>query len=189
MSIGLVAAIGGASVLLVGISLFNKVIGRKNQVENAFGSVDAMLKKRFDLIPGLVATVKQYASHEQETLTRLTALRARAVDRGAPGQDDAVALDKELSQTLGRLMVAVESYPALKANEGFQQLQRSLNEIEEQLSASRRAFNAAVTDYNDAVEMFPTNFIAGAMGLRRKPVFQLQEAERANPDVAGLFKA
>ena len=188
MSSGLAAAIGGGVVLIAVFLIYNSLIGRRNQVENAFASIDVMLKKRFDLIPGLVATVKQYASHEQETLTKLTALRTRAGEVRA-GSDEAVALDKQLSQALGGLMVTVERYPDLKASENFQQLQRSLNEVEEQLSASRRAFNAAVTDYNNSVEMFPTNLAARMMGLRRRLVFEIAEAERARPDVAALFKA
>jgi LemA protein len=136
----------------------------------------------------LVATVKQYASHEQETLTKLAALRSQAAGVRT-GSDEAVGLNNQLSQALGRIMVVAESYPALKANENFQQLQRSLNEVEEQLSAARRAFNAAVTSYNDGVEMFPTNVVARLIGLRRRQVFEVPETERARPDVATLFKA
>jgi LemA protein len=179
------AGVAGFLVLVL-ILIYNRLVGRKNQVENASGSVDAMLKKRFDLIPSLVATVKQYAAHENEVLTKLTELRSRA---GQPrGPDENVALDRELTTALGRVLVIAESYPALQANQNFQQLQRALTEIEEQLSASRRTFNAAVTDYNDAVEMFPSNVIAGMIGYKRRQVFEIVEAERQRPDVAALFR-
>jgi LemA protein len=183
----LFALVGAGVAFVVGIGVFNSLIGRKNAVENSFSTIDVMLKKRSDLIPGLVATVKQYATHEQETLTNLTSLRARAGE-ARRGSDESVALNNEITSALGRVMVVAESYPVLRASENFQQLQRSLNEIEEQLSAARRAFNAAVTSYNDGVEMFPTSVVARLMGLRRRQVFELPEAERARPDVAALFK-
>ncbi|MFH1498532.1 MAG: LemA family protein [Verrucomicrobiota bacterium] len=176
-----------AVAALIGFVLYNSLVGKKNQVENAFASIDVYLKKRYDLIPNLVATVKQYAEHEAGTLAKVTEMRARAVS-GSAGTDEKVALNNELSAGLGRLMVAVEAYPELKANENFNQLQRTLNEIEEQLSAARRAFNASVTDFNNAVEMFPTNLLAGMMGYTRRTLLVTPEAERANVNVADLFK-
>lgn len=182
-----IAGISAAGLLLVGILIYNMLVGRKNQVENAFSSIDVMLKKRHDLIPGLVATVKQYAAHEQATLTQLTELRARAA--GA-GPSERVGLENQLTQALGRIMVVAENYPTLMANESFQQLQRTLNEVEEQLSAARRAYNAAVTDFNNALEMFPTNVVGKAMSYERRPLFVLDSAaERQRPDVAQLFRS
>ncbi len=167
--------------------LYNSLIGKKNQVENAFGGMDAMLKKRYDLIPNLVSTVQQYATHERELLEKVTSLRTQAI-QGNLSNDDKVELDNQISGALGQIMVAVESYPDLKANENFLQLQASLNEIEEQISASRRAYNAAVTDYNNGVEMFPTNIMAGMMNLKRKKVFEITETERQNVNVGELFQ-
>lgn len=170
------------------VIIYNSLIGKKNQVEKAFASIDTLLKKRYDLIPNLVATVKQYAKHEAGTLTEITELRAKAMSGGA-SPDEQVALNNALGKALGGIMVAVENYPELKANENFMQLQRSLNEIEEQISASRRAFNASVTDFNNAVEMFPTNIFAGMMGYKRRQLFEIPETERQNVNVGDLFKA
>jgi len=167
--------------------LYNNLIGRKNQVEYAFGGMDTMLKKRYDLIPNLVSTVQQYATHERELLEKVTALRTQAL-QGNLSNDNKVELDNQISGALGQIMIAVESYPDLKANENFLHLQASLNEVEEQISASRRAYNAAVTDYNNGIEMFPTNIMAGMMKLRRKSVFEITETERQNVNVGELFQ-
>ena len=179
----------GVAVVVVGLvvfAMYNTLVGKKNQVENAFATIDTLLKKRYDLIPNLVATVKQYMEHEAGTLTKITELRAKALS-GSISSDDSVALNNQLGKMLGNIMVAVENYPDLKANQNFLQLQGTLNEIEEQLSAARRAFNASVTDFNNAVEMFPTNIMAGMMGYRRRQLFEASEAERETPDVKDLF--
>ena len=175
-----------AMVLVFLVLLYNTLIAKKNQVENVFGSIDALLKKRYDLIPNLVSTVKTYMLHEKGTLTELTELRAKAIS-GTLSNDEKVDLDNKLSQTLGGIMVAVENYPDLKANQNFLQLQSTLNEVEEQISASRRAYNASVTDYNNAVEMFPTNIVASMLQYKRKNVFEIPEIERTAPDVKDLF--
>ena len=167
--------------------MYNSLIGKKNQVENAFASIDTLLKKRYDLIPNLVSTVKQYMQHEAGVLTEVTELRSKALSSGL-SSDEAVELDNKIGKALGGIMVAVENYPELKASDNFQQLQRSLNEVEEQISAARRAFNAAVTDFNNAVEMFPTNIMAGLMHYRRRQLFEIPEQERRNVDVGDLFK-
>lgn len=187
--IGLMACAGGALLLLVVLYavLYNSLIGKKNQVEYAYSGVDVQLKKRHDLVPNLVATVKQYMEHERELLERITELRARATASNLSDQERLQA-ESQLSGALRSLMIAVENYPQLKANENFMHLQASLNEIEEQIAAARRAYNAAVTDYNNAVEMFPTNIVAGMMGLKRRPVFEAEESERATPQVSQLFK-
>lgn len=176
--------VGGivVAVLLVGVGMYNSLVGKKNQVENAFATIDVMLKKRYDLIPNLVACVKQYAKHESAVLQEVTELRARALS-GAVTSDEAVSINNRIGKALGGLMAVVENYPELKANEQFLQLQRTLNEIEEQLSAARRAFNASITLYNNAVEMFPTSLVAGMMGYQRRQWFEAPEAERAAPNV------
>lgn len=185
MMIGLI--IGGVLLLLL-ILMFNSLISKKNQVENAFSSVDVMLKKRFDLIPNLVSTVKAYMKHEQETLMKLTELRAKAIS-GDVGSDEKVDLSNQISSAVRGIMVAVENYPDLKASDNFLQLQGTWNETEEQISASRRFFNSAVTDYNNAVEMFPSNMIAGMMGYKRKQVFETPEIERQNISAKQLFES
>ncbi|MER3402968.1 MAG: LemA family protein [Armatimonadota bacterium] len=183
------ACAGGALLLLVVlyVVLYNSLIGKKNQVEYAYSGVDVQLKKRHDLVPNLVATVKQYMEHERGLLERITELRARVTASNLSDQERLQA-ESQLSGALRSLMIAVENYPQLKANENFMHLQASLNEIEEQMAAARRAYNAAVTDYNNAVEMFPTNIVAEMMGLKRRPVFEAEETERETPQVAQLFK-
>lgn len=174
-------------IVAILVLLYNFLVGKKNQVENIFGSMDALLKKRFDLIPSLIATVQEAMKHERGTLEELTSLRASAMKPNVDANDMA-QLDSKLSSLLGSIMVAVEDYPELKANENTMQLQRALNEVEEQLSAARRAYNQVVTDYNNAIEMFPTNIMAGYMHYTRKKVFTINENERKNVDVKGLFE-
>ena len=172
----------------VGFGMYNSLVGRRNAVDNAFAGIEAQLKKRYDLIPNLVAAVRQYLQHEAGVLSELTALRAKATAGGLT-PDEQVELNQRLGQSLRGIMVQVENYPQLRATENFQQLQRSLNEVEEQLSAARRAYNAAVTDYNNAVQMFPTNLLAGWLKFAPRRWFETPEAERQNPNVKELFKA
>ncbi len=183
MNIGLLVLIGGA--VLIGL-LYNSLVGKKNQVQNVFASIDTLLKKRYDLIPNLIATVKTYMQHERGTLTEITELRAKAIS-GNITDDQKVDLDNKVTKALGGIMVAVENYPDLKANQNFMQLQRSLTEIEEQISAARRAYNASVTDYNNAIEMVPTNILASMMHYQRKQVFEIAQKERQNVDVKNIF--
>jgi LemA protein len=175
------------TLALIAILMYNSLIGKKNQVENIFAGVDTVLKKRFDLIPNLVASVERYMEHEKETLEKVTQYRAQAMKPGI--SDEAkIALDAKLTSALGAINIAMEAYPDLKANENVMHLQRSLAEIEEQISAARRAYNQAVTDLNNAIEMFPTNLMAGWMKLHRRAVFEITVSERQNVDVKGLFK-
>lgn len=178
---------GALGLAILYAILYNSLIGKKNQVEYAFSGIDVQLKKRHDLIPNLVATVKQYMEHERGLLERVTELRSRALSPNLP-ENERMQVEAALSGALRNLMIAVENYPQLRANENFMHLQASLNEIEEQIAAARRTYNAAVTDYNNAIEMFPTNLIAATMGLKRRAVFEAEEAERATPSVAKLFQ-
>lgn len=168
------------------ILMYNSLISKKNQVDNIFAGVDAVLKKRYDLIPNLVASVERYMEHEKSTLEKITEYRAQAMKSGI-SDDTKIALDAKLSTALGSISVAMEAYPDLKANENVMHLMRSLNEVEEQISAARRAYNQSVTDLNNAIEMFPTNFIAGWMSLQKRSVFEITVAERQNVDVNDLF--
>ena len=173
-------------IVLMVVLMYNSLINKKNQVENAFGGMDVQLKKRYDLIPNLISSVKTYMKHESDTLTEITALRTKAIS-GDLSDDDKVDLDNKITSKLGGIMVAVENYPDLKASDNFIQLQKSLNEVEEQISASRRSYNASVTDLNNGVEKFPSNIIAGMMNLKRKQVFEIPEIQRDNVDVGNLF--
>jgi len=176
-------------LLVVGIILilmYNSLVSKKNQVENIFASVDTQLKKRYDLIPNLVATVSKYMEHEKSLLTEVTKLRAEA-NKPNISDEQKITLDAKVTSALGSIMIAVENYPDLKANENVMHLQGTLNEVEEQISAARRAYNQAVTDYNNAVEMIPTNIMANIMNYRRKEVFEISEGERENINVKELF--
>ena len=183
----LVALIVVSAFALTAVLVYNGLISKRNQVENAFGGMDVQLKKRYDLIPNLVATVQQYMTHERSTLEEITRLRTEALRPGL-SPDAKVQLDNAITAQLGGLRVAVESYPDLKATETFGNLQRALNEVEAQISASRRAYNAAVTTFNTAIESVPGTFFAGPMGLTRREVFEIPEVERANVDVRSLFE-
>jgi LemA protein len=173
-------------IALFAIILYNIIVRKRNEVDNAFGSIDVQLKKRYDLIPNLVNTVKQYVKHEKELLSEITQMRTRIIDKNL-SPDEKVVLDNQISSSMGNIMVAVENYPDLKANENFINLQRTLNEAESQISAARRTYNAVITDYNNAIQSFPGNLIAGIMGLKHKQVFLIPEYERQNIDVKGIF--
>ncbi len=173
-------------VVISFVLMYNSLVARKNMVENMFGSIDALLKQRYDMIPNLVASVKEYMKHEKEVLEKITELRSLALN--AKSDDEKIDIENRLEGLLSKLMVNVENYPELKANENFLQLQESLKDIEDRISAARRAYNQAVTDYNNAVEMFPTNIIASIFHFRRKKVFEIPENERQNVDVGELFK-
>jgi len=177
-----------AVVVFILVMMYNSLVSKKNQVQNIFAGVDTQLKKRYDLIPNLVASVEKYMEHEKSILTEVTQLRSEA-NKPNISDEHKIALDKKITSALGSIMVAVENYPELKANQNVMHLQHSLSEIEEQISAARRAYNQAVTDYNNALEMIPTNFMASAMGYTKKEVFEITESERKNINVKELFNS
>jgi LemA protein len=177
--------IAAAVLVVVVVFLYNRLVRRRLQVDNAFGSIDAMLKKRHDLIPNLVSAVRVYMRHEEGLLTRVTELRAAASSKDlAPGRRSAV--EAELTRALSGLMVAVEAYPELRSNENVLQLQAALNEVEEQISAARRFYNTAATEYNTARRVFPSNLVAAVMRVDAVPVYSAEAEERATPDVGRL---
>ena len=182
-----IAIVVGVVVLIL-VLIYNSLVGKKNQVINVFGTIDAILKKRYDLLPKLITTVKNYMKHERELLENITEMRAKAVS-GNLSDDEKVDLDNKMSKMLGGIMVAVENYPDLKANQNFLQLQGTMNEVEEQISAARRAYNAAVTDYNNAVEMLPTSIMAAIIGYKMKKVFEISEEQRQDIDTEKLFNS
>ncbi|MBR4916977.1 MAG: LemA family protein [Fibrobacter sp.] len=163
-----------AVVLVVWIaSMYNGLVKLRNNRENAFANIDVQLKQRFDLVPQLVNTVKGYAAHEKELLEKVTAARAAAMS--ANTVDEKVAADKALSGALAGLRVSLEAYPELKANQNFLQLQNELADIENKLSATRRFFNSATREFNNACEVFPSNIIAGMFGFKRAPMYEATE--------------
>lgn len=167
-------------LLLLVIIIYNKLISRKNAVDNAFFSMDVMLKKRYDLIPQLVDTVKGYMLHEKELLTNLTAMRQKSMEFKLSANDK-VVLDNQINDALQQVFIRFENYPDLKASDNFLKLQGAINETEEQLAAARRFYNAAVNDYHNAIEMFPSSVIASWMNLKHKAYFSIQETDKAVP--------
>lgn len=177
--------------LVIGVILilmYNTLVAKKNNVENIFASVDTQLKKRYDLVPNLVASVSKYMEHEKSLLTEVTQLRSQA-NKSHLSNEHKMQLDSKMSSALGSIMIAVENYPELKANENVMHLQRSLNEVEEQIAAARRTYNQAVTEYNNTIEMIPTSFMASAMQYKRKEVFEISTQERQNINVKELFES
>lgn len=173
--------------VLICFYFYNKVINLRNRAEEAESGIDVQLKKRFDLIPNLVSTVQEYMKHEQDTLTKLTELRTQAL-KGNVSHDELMGLSEKAESMLKSIMVSVENYPELKASANMELLQRSLNETEDQIAASRRAYNIAVRELNNAVDMIPTNIFASMLNIKRREFIEIKEQERENVNVSELFK-
>lgn len=173
-------------LFLIGIFFYNSLIGKKNQVTNAFSAIDVMLKKRFDLIPNLVEVVKQYTTYEQGTLTKIVELRSKAVS-GNISDAEKAAIDTQLSSSIKGLMLNVENYPDLKANTNFINLQTTWTESEEQIAAARRTYNSSVTDFNNAIMMFPGSMFAGMLNFQPMTVLETAQEERKNISAKDLF--
>ncbi len=167
------------------IGTYNRLVGLRQNTNEAFADIDVQLKQRQDLIPNLVETVKGYAAHERGTLDEVT--QARAAAASATGVDGKIAAENALSASLGRLMAVAEAYPDLKANTNFMQLQGSLSDIENKLAAARRFFNNAVGEFNASIQAFPAVIFAGAFGFQAKEFFDLG-ADRATANVAPQVK-
>ncbi|MCL1034714.1 LemA family protein [Elizabethkingia anophelis] len=169
-------------VLLYGVSVYNKLVKFRNLVHEAWSSIDVMLKKRYDLIPNLVETVKGYATHERETLDSVTQARTMAKNAGSVQEKEAA--EKNLNQAMMNLFAVAEQYPDLKANTNFQQLQNELSSLESDIEKSRRYYNGTVRENNTLVESFPSNIIANMYKFEKAPFFELQNtAEREVPSV------
>ena len=169
-------------IALLLISLYNRLVKLRNNRENAFANIDVQLKQRHDLIPQLVATVKGYAEHEKEVLTRVTEARAAAMS--ATGINDKIAAENKLTSALAGLKVSLEAYPDLKANQNFMHQQQEIADIENKLAATRRFFNSATRELNNAVQTFPSNIIAGMFNFHKEPMFEVPQEERATMDKA-----
>ncbi|MDY4990319.1 MAG: LemA family protein [Prevotella sp.] len=186
MSTTLIVIIVAIVVVLFLISMYNNLVKLRNNRENAFANIDVQLKQRYDLIPQLVSTVKGYATHERELLEKVTAARTAAMS--ATGINDKIQAENALSSALAGLKVSVEAYPDLKANQNFLQLQAELSDIENKLAATRRFFNSATKELNNAVQTFPANLIAGMFGFHKEPMFEIPSEERAAYDKAPEIK-
>lgn len=166
-------------VILAGwlVSMYNSLVKMRNNRENAFADIDVQLKQRHDLVPQLVETVKGYAAHEKDTLERVINARNGAI--GAKTIDEKIVAENALSSALSGLKITLEAYPDLKANQNFLQLQEEIADLENKLSSVRRYFNSATKEYNNAVETFPSNILAGMFGFRKEVMFDLGEQRAA----------
>src|SRR3954463_6871644 len=176
----------GALLLLVGLIYIlarNGIIRLRNQCDEAWSGIDVQLKRRHDLIPNLVESVKGYASHERETFEKVTQARAAAMQ--ASGPEEASKAESQLTAALGGLRVVAEQYPQLRATENFQRLQRQLSELEDEIQASRRIYNSNVQQFNTRIQQFPASIIANQGGFTAKPFFEIGDAaEREAPQVS-----
>lgn len=173
---GLYIGLGVVALLvLFAISIYNGLVRLRNLVEEAFSTMDVYMKKRYDLIPNLVETVKGYAKHESETLEAVIAARNKAQSATSP--EAQIAAEGDLSQVMGRLFALTESYPDLKANTNFMDLQKQLQTIETEIAQSRKYYNGSVRTYNTKIEVFPNNLFAGMFGFTKKPMFEVTNAE------------
>jgi LemA protein len=181
----LIIVVAVAALLAVfAIALYNRLVGLRLRAQNAWSDIDVQLKRRADLVPNLVETVKGYAAHERETLDAVTAARTRVLAaQGAPPHARAEA-EAGLTAALQGLTVAVEAYPQLQASGGFRDLQGQLAGIEDAVQQARRYYNAVVRDLNTAIMTFPSNLLAGPMGFQPREFFEAAPAEREVPKVS-----
>jgi LemA protein len=169
---------------LGGVAAYNGLVRKRNRTQEAWSQIDVELKRRHDLIPNLVETVKGYAAHERETFEAVTSARAGAVSAGATGDPAKVgAAENLLTQGLRSLFAVAENYPQLRAVESFTQLQEQLTATEDKIEFARRYYNTSARDYNIALQTFPRNLLAGMFGFRQVAFFEADEAERAVPQV------
>jgi len=174
-----------ALLILIFIGVYNGLVGLRNQVKNAWAQIDVQLKRRFDLIPNLVETVKGYMQHERQTLEAVTQARNIAQKAQTAGAAERGKAEGELTAALSRLLVVAEAYPDLKANQNFLALQEELTSTENKISFSRQFYNDSVLRYNNKTQMFPSNVIAGMMSFKAGEFFQTTAAaEREAPKVS-----
>lgn len=168
-------------IVLYVISTYNLLVRLRNKVRDGWSQIDVLLKRRADLIPNLVETVKGYAKHEEGTLTAVIEARSKAV--GAKTPEEAMKAEGAMTQALSRLFALVESYPSLKANQNFLDLQKSLEETENKITYSRQFYNDNVLNYNNKVEMFPSNLVAGLFKFEKAVFFEASEKDKEAPKV------
>jgi LemA protein len=171
------------AVLLWAVTIFNGLVRRKNVVGEAWSGIEAQLKRRADLIPNLVETVKGYASHERQTFDELARLRSQGQAQADPAQR--AQTEQAISAAIGKIMAVAEAYPELKASANFQSLQSDLAGVEDQIQLARRYYNGAVRDFNVMIEQFPSNIVANFGAFKPAQFFQIEDAaDRAAPKVS-----
>ena len=181
MEILIVVLVIVALLAMFVLATYNKFINLRNKVEEAFSTMDVYLKKRWDLIPNLVETVKGYAKHEEGTLKEIVNLRSGAYDNMST--DEKVQTNQQLSSGLSKLIALAEDYPDLKANQNFSELSKELSSLEDEIASSRKYYNAIVRKYNDKVQMVPSNIVAKMFNFVAKKMFEVNETERENVQV------
>ena len=181
MTVVIVAIVIAVVLGLVLVTMYNRLVRLRNRVDNAWAQVDVQLRRRYDLIPNLVETVKGYASHERETFEEVTRARTRAQEAGTVEEQGAA--ENALTAAIGRLFAVAEAYPELRASENFQQLQSQLEETENKIQVARQVYNDTVLTYENARETIPTNLVAGMFGFEEKTFFEIEEPVREAPRV------
>lgn len=169
-----------AVVLLYFVSVYNGLVARRNQAREAWATIDTQLKRRYDLIPNLVESVKGAAAHEKDTLNAVVAARNAAMSATGAARADA---ENKLTQTLKSIFALAESYPTLRANENFLELQREITDTETKIQAARQFYNTVVMGLNTSVEQFPSNIVARIFGIGTEKMFEIDDAQRAAPKV------
>lgn len=173
-------------VIIIGfffVSIYNSLVGLRNRVKNAFSQIDVQLKRRHDLIPNLIETVKGYMTHERQVMENITKYRSQAMDAGTVGEK--ATAEGLLSGALGQLRVQVENYPDLKANQNFLALQEELTSTENKISFARQAYNDQVLFFNNKIQMFPSNIVAGMFSFKEEEFFEIEDqTEKAVPKVS-----
>ena len=169
-------------IVIYALITYNNFIKLKNMVKEAFATMDVYLKKRWDLIPNIVETVKGYAKHEENTLKEVVELRNSSYD--SMSDDEKVKANQRMSKDINKIMLLAESYPDLKASTNFQDLSRELSKVEEDIANSRKYYNGAIEMFNNKVEMFPSNIFAKLFGYKPKEMFETDEQERENVKVS-----
>ena len=182
MVIAIIVVVLVVVLVLIFIGVNNSMIGARNRCDEAWSGIDVQLKRRHDLVPNLVETVKGYADHERETLTHVTEARSAAMSAASP--EDRAQAEGRLTSALGEVRVLAEQYPQLRAADNFQRLQAELSQLEDEIQAARRIYNANVQSYNTRVQVFPNSLLAGA-SFESRTFFELDSpADRAVPAVA-----
>lgn len=168
-------------IIIYAFALYNNFVKLNNKVKEAFSTMDVYLKKRWDLIPNIVETVKGYAKHEKDTLEEVVELRNSTYDKMS--DDEKIKTNEQLSSSISKIMVLAEAYPDLKANENFKNLSKELSKVEDDIANSRKYYNGIVRIYNNNVEMFPSNIFARLFGYKSKSMFEASANERENVKV------
>jgi len=174
-----IVVVAAVLLALLLILLYNGLVRKRNRVDNAWAQIDVQLKRRRDLVPNLVESVKGYAAHERGTFEAVTSARAASAAAATPAQ--VAAAENMLSQALGRLFAVAEAYPELKANQNFLDLQAQLRETEDRIAISRQVYNDTVLTYNNAIQVFPAVLVAGMLGFSRREFFAVEGTDDREP--------